>query len=135
MRIEPDSHVPVYLQIVELLRSSIAAGVYRAGEGLPSLRVLSTDLRVNPNTVQRAFDELCRQGLIESRRGVGMFVAKRGAHSAMAQAEETAHVAFGQAAAAALAAGLDIDRVRELFDGALTSVAKKTAARKTGVQP
>ncbi|HWB10343.1 MAG TPA: GntR family transcriptional regulator [Pirellulales bacterium] len=133
MRIEPDSHVPVYLQIVELLRSSIAAGVYRAGEGLPSLRVLSTDLRVNPNTVQRAFDELCRQGLIESRRGVGMFVAKRGTHSATARAEETAQAAFAQAAAAALAAGLDVDRVRELFESALPSASKKSRTKKTGV--
>ena len=52
-RIEPDSHVPVYLQIVEHLRGAIAAGVYKAGEALPSLRVLATDMRVNPNTVQR----------------------------------------------------------------------------------
>jgi GntR family transcriptional regulator len=126
MRIEPDSHVPVFLQIVEQLRSSIAAGVYRAGEGLPSLRVLSTDLRVNPNTVQRAFDELCRQGLIESRRGVGMFVAVRGVHSAMAQAEATAQAAFGQAVAGALAASLATHRIRELFDIALAATTKKT---------
>ena len=42
MRIEPDSHVPVYLQIVAQIRSAIAAGVYRPGESLPSLRALAT---------------------------------------------------------------------------------------------
>ena len=84
-RIEPESHVPVYLQIVEHLRSAIAAGVYRPGEALPSLRVLATDLKVNPNTVQRAYEELDRQGVIRSHRGVGMFVAERGAHAGVAR--------------------------------------------------
>ena len=82
-RIEPHSHVPIYLQIVEYLRSAIAAGVYRPGEALPSLRALALDLKVNPNTVQRAYDEMDRQGLIKSQRGVGMFVAERGARSAL----------------------------------------------------
>src|SRR4029453_4781183 len=118
-RIEPDSHVPVYLQIVEILRSSIAAGVYRPGEALPSLRVLASDLRVNPNTVQRAFDEMIRQGLIKSQRGVGMFVASRGAHSSRARAEDAAQVAFAQPAAAAGNAGLAPGRIRELFDAAM----------------
>ena len=87
--IEPDSHVPVYVQIVEHMRSAIAAGVYRPGEALPSLRALATDLKVNPNTVQRAYDELFRQGLIRSHRGVGMFVAERGPRSARGRAEES----------------------------------------------
>ena len=96
-RIEPDSHVPVYLQIVEHLRGAIAAGVYKAGEALPSLRVLATDMRVNPNTVQRAYDELFRQGVVESQRGVGMFVARRGERSARGRSEESVISAFVQA--------------------------------------
>src|ERR1700759_141149 len=107
LRIEPESHVPVYLQIVDHLRSAIAAGVYRPGEALPSLRVLSLDLQVNPNTVQRAFDEMYRQGLVRPHRGVGMFVAERGAVSAAAAAEESTSAAFVQAIAAAKAAGLN----------------------------
>lgn len=129
MKIEPESHVPIYKQIVEQLRSSIAAGVYRPGEALPSLRVLATELRVNANTVQRAFDELCRQGLIESHRGVGMFVGSKGARSAISQAEETAQTAFGKTLTTAFAAGLDSKRVRELFDVALGSAAKKAKVR------
>ena len=129
MQIEPESHVPIYKQIVEHLRSSIAAGVYRPREALPSLRALSTELRVNPNTVQRAFDELCREGLIESHRGVGMFVGRQGARSAVLQAEETAQAAFGKTLTMAFAAGLDAKRVRELFDAALASAAKKAKVR------
>ena len=118
-RIEPDSHVPVYLQIVERLRSAIAAGVYQPGEGLPSLRTLATDLKVNPNTVQRAYEELDRQGLVKSHRGVGMFVARRGAQSARDRAEESAQTALVQAVTAAAAAGLSADRIRELFETSL----------------
>jgi GntR family transcriptional regulator len=118
-RIQPDSHVPVYLQIVEHMRSAIAAGVYRPGEALPSLRVLASELKVNPNTVQKAYDEMDRQGLIKSRRGVGMFVAQRGVRSAQGRAEDSAQAAFAQAVSAAAAAGLDSDRIRELFEAAI----------------
>src|SRR5688500_1415486 len=121
-RIEPDSHVPVYLQIVELLSSAIAAGVHRPGEALPSLRVLAADLRVNPNTVQRAFDELLRRGLIESHRGVGMFVAARGVKSARGRAEDAAQSGFTQTIKSAADAGLTADRTRELFDDAMDRV-------------
>ena len=121
-RIEPNSHVPVYLQIVDLLSSSIAAGVYRPSESLPSLRALAAELRVNPNTVQRAYDEMFRRGLIESHRGIGMFVATRGAKSARGRAEEAAQSAFAQTVAAAAEAGLGADRTRELFDAAMDEV-------------
>jgi GntR family transcriptional regulator len=129
LRIEPESHVPVYLQIVEYLRSAIAAEVYRPGEALPSLRVLASDLKVNPNTVQRAFDELYRQGLIKSHRGVGMFVARRAVHSAVAQAEEAAETAFGQTIALAAASGLEADRIRRLFNVAMTAMSNKAKVR------
>ena len=130
LRIQPENHLPVYLQIVEHVRSAIAAGVYRPGEALPSLRVLATDLKVNPNTVQRAYDEMDRQGLIESRRGVGMFVAKRGARSARGRAEESTEAAFAHAVAAGAAAGLDADRLRELFEAALEQVLEASGGRR-----
>ena len=128
-RIEPDSHVPVYLQIVEILRSSIAAGIHRPGESLPSLRVLASELKVNPNTVQRAFDEMIRQGLVKSHRGVGMFVASRGAHSARDRAEESAQSAFAQAATAAAQSGLSAERIRELFEAAMRQTESRTGSR------
>jgi GntR family transcriptional regulator len=128
-RIEPDSHVPVYLQIVQNIRGSIAAGVYRPGEVLPSQRVLATDLKVNPNTVQRAYDELLRQGLVESRRGLGMFVTARGSRSATGRAEESARAAFARAAAAAAEAGLTQSRIREMFEEALGDVPEKSGRR------
>src|SRR5688572_32916769 len=128
-RIEPDSHVPVYLQIVERLRSAIAAGVYRPGEALPSLRALATDLKVNPNTVQRAYEELDRQGLVKSQRGVGMFVAQRGPRTARGRAEEAIEAILRQAIAAASAAGLTLEQVRELFETALEDATWQEGAK------
>jgi GntR family transcriptional regulator len=129
MRIEADTHVPVYLQIVEQMRSRISAGVYRPGEALPSLRALALESKVNPNTVQRAYEELERQGLIESRRGVGMFVAASGVKSAVSQAEESARGALAQAVAAAGAAGLTEERIRGLFEEAMETSVRRAGRR------
>jgi GntR family transcriptional regulator len=128
-RIEPESHVPLYLQIVENLRSAIAAGVYKPGEALPSLRVLAIDLKVNPNTVQRAYEELDRQGLVKSQRGVGIFVARRGAQSARGRSEESIQAALEQAVAAAHAAGLSAQRVGELFEAVMERSFAKSGDR------
>ena len=82
MRIDPRSHVPIYRQIAEEIRAAVAAGIYRPGEVLPSLRAMAVEIQVNPNTVQRAYDELEREGLIYSQRGRGLFVSEQGTASA-----------------------------------------------------
>jgi GntR family transcriptional regulator len=84
MRIDPSSHVPIYLQIADGIRAAVAAGVYRSGETLPSLRTMATDIHVNPNTVQRAYDKLSREGLVKSQRGRGIIVRADGTATARA---------------------------------------------------
>ncbi len=122
MKIDPNSHVPIYLQIVAGMRAAIAAGVYRPGELLPSLRTLAMELQVNPNTVHKAYDEMEREGLIFSRRGAGIFVAKRASRSARSQAEETVHDMFTKGIQEARAANLPVERIQEVFDSALQDV-------------
>jgi len=119
MRIDPSSHVPIYLQIADGIRSAVAAGVYRPGEALPSLRAMATEIRVNPNTVQHAYDELAHEGLIESQRGRGVFVSQRGAASAMAAAGDGVRRAFDEAVRAAQTAGMSAEQMREIFAIAL----------------
>lgn len=65
---------PVYLQIVEQVKVAIAAGAVQAGEALPSIRPLAEDLRVNRNTIAKAYAELESQGVIETLAGKGCFV-------------------------------------------------------------
>lgn len=74
-RINPGDPRPIYQQIVDNLRRAMVTGVIRPEEQLPSVRELARDLRVNPNTVQHAYRELEREGLVYVRRGQGSFVA------------------------------------------------------------
>src|SRR5437762_8308156 len=66
---------PLYAQLEQSIRFAIATGRLRAGEQLPTVRQLAVDLRVNANTVARVYAELERAGVLETRRGVGSFVA------------------------------------------------------------
>ena len=67
--------VPIYLQIINIMKADIVAGKYRSGDKLPAVRDLAMELGVNPNTVQKAFAELERQGLVQSERTSGRFVS------------------------------------------------------------
>ena len=127
-RIEPESHVPVYRQIVENVRGSIAAGVYRPGEVLPSLRALAADLKVNPNTGSGRTTEFPPIGIGRVARGLGMFVTRRGTRSALGHAEESVRTS-SQAIAAAAAAGLAPERVRDLFEEAAEEATAKGGNR------
>jgi len=119
MVIDPKSTVPIYRQIVEQVCRAIQAGVYRAGEAIPSQRALAIELRVNPNTVQRAFDELLRDGVIKSRRGRGMFVIEQRRLNSQGRAERACEAGLTGAIDGALDAGMTPSRLRELFDTAL----------------
>ena len=65
---------PVYLQLVDQVRYAAASGVLRAGEPLPSIRPLAEELRVNRNTIAKAYAELESQGVIETLPGKGCFL-------------------------------------------------------------
>jgi len=71
-----DERRPIYLQIVELICRRVARGELPPGARLPSLRDLSQEMAVNPNTVQRAYQELERLGVAATKRGQGTFVAE-----------------------------------------------------------
>jgi GntR family transcriptional regulator len=82
-RLNPASGTPLYLQLVDHLKHSIATGAIRAGEQLPSVRRMAEDLLINPNTVVRAYRDLESDGIVELRHGSGVFVRE----SVSAQAE------------------------------------------------
>jgi GntR family transcriptional regulator len=75
--IDPSSGTPIYRQIVDQVRQAVSSGVLRAGDKLPSVRDLAVDLAVNPNTIAKAYQELEREGVIETPRGKGSFIADR----------------------------------------------------------
>src|SRR5215468_11879370 len=73
--LDPADATPIYAQLERALRAAIAAGRLRPGDQLPTVRELAVDLSVNANTVARVYAELERAGVLETRRGVGSFVA------------------------------------------------------------
>jgi len=73
--IDPKSALPIYRQIIEQIRRSVAAGQLAPGDQLPSVRDLAAHLLVNPNTVARVYRDLERDGLLETRRGQGTYIA------------------------------------------------------------
>jgi GntR family transcriptional regulator len=75
LHIEPESKVPIYIQVEEQIRAHIAAGQLRPGDQLPTIRELAADLRVNYNTIARIYLDLDRDGVISTQRGRGTFVA------------------------------------------------------------
>ena len=129
MRIDPRSHVPIYRQIAEAVRDAVAAGVYRPGEALPSLRAMAVEIQVNPNTVQRAYDELVREGLIDARRGKGLFVAEHGTSAAQSHAGDGVRRALDEAIRAGQAAGMSTEQVREIFHAALARMTQVGSKR------
>ncbi|MBL8976898.1 MAG: GntR family transcriptional regulator [Gemmatimonadetes bacterium] len=73
-QIDPRSAVPLYAQIAGRLKVAIASGELRAGAGLPSVRQLAGQLRINPATVVQAYRDLETEGFVEMRQGAGTFV-------------------------------------------------------------
>jgi len=71
------SDTPIYRQIMRQIRRAVALEQLQLGEQLPTVRALAESLVVNPNTVARAYQELIRDGLLESRSGIGVFVAEK----------------------------------------------------------
>ncbi len=75
--INTGSATPIYRQITDQVRLAVATGRLTVGDQLPSVRALAEELVINPNTVARAYTDLAREGLIESRAGRGAFVTRK----------------------------------------------------------
>ncbi|MCR5033432.1 MAG: GntR family transcriptional regulator [Lachnospiraceae bacterium] len=71
-----DDNRPIYSQLVEILETKIVSGEYQPGAKLPSVRELAITAAVNPNTMQRAFSELEREGLVNTNRTSGRTVTE-----------------------------------------------------------
>ncbi|MBE5766395.1 MAG: GntR family transcriptional regulator [Clostridiales bacterium] len=74
--VNPKSKQPLYEQLVEQLRRQLVLGVVKAGEAMPSVRQLATELGINPNTIQKAYRRMEDEGMIVSVPGRGSFVSE-----------------------------------------------------------
>jgi len=74
-RLDPESGVPVYRQLIDQVMGGMAAGALAAGHQLPTVRQVAVDLSINPNTVARAYRELEIRGVLETQQGTGTFIS------------------------------------------------------------
>ncbi len=107
VRVDYKSGKPVYLQVVDQIRFAVASGEMVAGEALPAIRPLAEELRVNRNTIAKAYAELESQGVIESFPGKGSFVRK--AESRFTEAAKEELLAREIDAAVVMARQLQVD--------------------------
>jgi GntR family transcriptional regulator len=119
LTVDPRSGVPIYLQIIEQIKRSVALGVLQSGEQLPTVKQLAIDLTVNPNTVARAYRELEREQVIETAPGRGSFVRANGVTDSPKVAAEIGRDAFDVALREAKSVGLAREEIRELFEAVL----------------
>jgi len=126
LRIDPDSAVPIYLQIVHTIKHQVATGRLKPGAQLPTVRELATSLSINPNTVARAYDQLDSDNVITTQQGRGTYVRERpdDAHLARVRQEQLKTLIDG-VVGNALSLGYTSDEIREAFDAQLSRWMRK----------
>jgi len=77
IRVQPGLGIPIYLQIESQVKHAIAAGALKLDDALPSVRKLAAELRINPNTVARAYQNLDRDGILRTVPGGGCYVSSQ----------------------------------------------------------
>jgi GntR family transcriptional regulator len=110
--IHPTDASPIWKQIEEGMRRMISLGVLEPGGGVPSVRELAQTLRVNPNTVARAYQRLTDEGVLSVRRGEGTFVAEAPKQLRKSEKNDALREAATRYAGTALAVGATLDDAR-----------------------
>ena len=121
MLLEIDHHsgVPIYRQIKDQVREQILAGHLREGDQLVSVRELATRIKVTPMTVSKAYSAMEAEGLLERRRGIGLFIAKIHSSKKEQTKEAIIEAQLSRAVTTAIQFGLSREKtekmLRELF--------------------
>lgn len=119
------------MQIVGQIRHAVGAGSLTSGDRLPTVRALAGELTVAPNTVVKAYNELQREGLIESRAGVGTVVAEGVGDVAREQGREALYTRLAELVRDAVGLGVSEDELWERFEAAFERLHEK-AGREHG---
>lgn len=122
IRINENSPIPIYLQIVEEIRHMILGKTFETDDRLPSIRQIATDLKVNPNTVAKAFQELENRGLIYFKRGQGAFVAQITQEDQKMRIIQDLNGRFNEVIKVAIDMGLSNSEISKLFNLALSNL-------------
>ena len=127
--INPADPAPIWKQIEEGIRRMIALGALQAGAPVPSVRDLARDLRVNPNTVARAYQRLTEGGVLAVRRGEGTFVADQPAQPRKSEKLDMLRDAAIRFVSAAVASGADLSEAIEAVEAAYQKLIREERKR------
>jgi len=123
---------PIYRQLRDRVVAMILDGVLKEGDPLPSVRNVAAEYRVNPLTVLKGYQELVDEGLVESRRGLGMFI-NAGARSLLLQGERQKFLTeeWPRVSATIQRLGLMPGELLDAVNGQKSNAAEKNAAEQT----
>jgi GntR family transcriptional regulator len=113
--IDHHSGVPIYRQVVDQVRDQIMAGRLLEGDQLMSVREASAALRVNPMTVSKAYSALEAEGLLERRRGIGLFIARIQSRKKEQSKEAAMEAILAKAVATAIQYGVSETQMRQMI--------------------
>ncbi|WP_180542387.1 GntR family transcriptional regulator [Nevskia soli] len=139
IHISASSGIPVYLQIEQQIKQSLASGLLKPDDPLPSIRRTAAELRINPNTVARAFSNLEREGIIRTVPGGGTFVGSLTTlGSGLLKAEKLRRIRplVDQLAIEGAQLRLNPDDIHKLLDAAIEDLGRKSrnSTRSSGEQ-
>jgi len=112
-RLDSQSGVPVYRQIIDQVQAGIASGSLHTGAQLPTVRQVAVDLAINPNTVLRAYRELEIRGTLETQQGTGTFVSSQKTKPNGAERERQLSQLVNEFVARAGAAGFTVEDLKK----------------------
>ncbi len=112
-RLDEHSGVPVYRQLIDQVQGSMASGVLKPGDQLPTVRLVAVELAINPNTVLRAYREMEIRGIVDTQQGTGTFIAERHAGAPKEERQRQLTQLVGEFVSRAGAAGFTVN---ELID-------------------
>jgi len=115
LQIDYHSGQPIYRQVIDQIRRQVMAGQLREGEQLPSVRDLAAQLRVNPMTISKVYSLLEMEGLLERRRGVGLFVAGLAREKAGRTKANMLEEALSRAVVMAVQLDIPKDKVQDML--------------------
>src|ERR1700686_728916 len=124
-RLDLQSGVPVYRQIIDQVRGGIASGALSIGDQLPTVRQLAVDLSINPNTVVRAYRELELGGLLETHQGTGTFISAQKMKGGNAERERQLTQIITDCVARAGAAGYTVEQLIEQLRGLISEPTRR----------
>ena len=112
-RLDLQSGVPVYRQIIDQVTGGMASGALKAGDQLPTVRQVAVDLAINPNTVVRAYRELEIRGVLETQQGTGTFISQQKVKGTEVERQRRLNQLVSEFVARAGAGGFTIQDVLE----------------------